>query len=98
MTGTPSDPAQQVFTVEAVNGFLVGISAALLDLHRVLIDAGHQTAEEAAARLDLHIAEYVRDTRHPTAVQFLRGLQLSLLQPATGLADLAGQAPEGQAD
>lgn len=93
----PGNPQVRVLTEQAVMGLALGITVALRDIHRLLIDRGVQTSEEAIARLELHIAELLPDGRQPTAMIVLKLLQLGLKLPATSLADLATSQPKGSA-
>ena len=77
--------------------FLIGLMAAIFDVHQVLIAAEVQTREAAIGRLDLHIDEMTDGGAPPLAINVLENLRIAITIGELSKEALARMDPAGSA-
>ena len=76
---------------------IVGIAAAILDLHRLLIQSGHQTKQAALDRLTVQKDELVRVSPNQMGAAFLQSLIATLADDKLDAARWLRLPPAGTA-
>jgi hypothetical protein len=79
------------------NDMIIGISAAILDLHRLLIQAGHQTKQDAISRLTVQRDDIASKLPDGLGTAYLGALIASLTDDKLDAAGWLRQPTSGSA-